>query len=102
MKRIWKGLFCGKASGRMAEAGSVEKNRAAEGSSGAKDSRRTETMCGICETIKHKTAEKTRRQAAGTLAKAAALTAGMAVMMWDLGGHHCPGGTERSLYHIQL
>lgn len=86
MKRIWKDLFCGKASGRLAEAGSVEKNRAAEGSSGAKDSRRTETMCGICDTIKHKTAEKTRRQAAGTLAKAAALTAGMAVMMWDLGG----------------
>lgn len=86
MKRIWKGLFCGKASGRMAEAGSVEKNRAAEGSSGAKDSRRTETMRGIYDTIKHKTAEKTRRQAAGTLAKAAALTAGMAVMMWDLGG----------------
>ena len=86
MKRIWKGLFCGKASGRMAEAGSVEKNRAAEGSSGAKDSRRTETMCGICDTIKHKTAEKTRRQAVGTLAKAAALLVGTAVMMWDLGG----------------
>ena len=71
MKRIWKDLFCGKASGRLAEAGSVKKNRAV-------------------------------RQAAGTLAKAAALLAGTAVMMWDLGGHHCPGGTERSLYHIQL
>lgn len=55
MKRIWKDLFCGKASGRLAEAGSVKKNRAV-------------------------------RQAAGTLAKAAALLAGTAVMMWDLGG----------------